>query len=124
MRRPDNNHHERRPSCLRTGDDDASSRQPADTAVPEDWTHFTDDHMLDFAQELSDDMLCHLPVIAREHCLIAVLADIVDAVTGAVSAKLILAEPRYPNANDTLGLIVLPPGAQPGDGILFTRTRA
>lgn len=92
-------------------------------AAPEDWAHFTEDHMLDFAQELSEDMLCHLPVIAREHCLIAVLAEIIDA-SGDVSAKLVLAEPRYPNANDTLGLIVLPPGAQPGDGILFTRPRA
>jgi hypothetical protein len=133
MRRPDNNHerrsdsshHQRRPSCSWRHADAYIGRDFEGTASAPSacsWPAIIMDRLLDFADELSEDTLGELSVIADDYCFIAVLADIVDA-SGNVSAKLVLVEPRFPNDDDALGLIVLPPGAQPGDGILFTRPR-
>lgn len=88
-----------------------------------DWSSETADRLQDFAEELSDELLPHLSAIADEHGFVAITADLVDA-TGALSAKLVLAEPRCRRPQDTLGLIVLPPGAQAGEAIVFPRTRA
>ncbi len=121
MRRPDNHPHQRRPSCLPTGTDDAGGGdEPAETSPAH--AVIMMDRLVDFARELSEASLSELPVIAGEHGFIAVPADIIDA-TGNFSANLVLAEPRVGTDDDTLGLIVLPPGSEPGDGILFTRPR-
>ena len=106
----------RRPWCAEAG----AKRQRS--GGPPSWSHTTEDRLNDFADELSHETLAQLSVIAAEYGLIATSADILDA-HGALSARLVLAEPRYPHAEDMLGLIVLARGAEPGDGLLFTRPR-
>lgn len=132
MRRLDDSPRPRRPSCVWPAAADAAEDSgsyagtrlaPAAGATgPTDWAIITEDRLLDFADELSEDALAHLSLIAGEYGFIAVVTDIVDR-SGAVNGRLVLAEPRVWHDDDTLGLIVIPPGGQPGDGILFTRPR-
>jgi hypothetical protein len=117
-RHRDSSQRTRRPWCHGTA-------QAPDHAEDETsgWTVVTAERLLDFAAELTEDTLPHLSAMAGAYGFIATIATLVDA-TGADSAKLVLAEPRMWRPEDTLGLIVVPPGAEPGDAIVFTRPRA